>query len=319
MKKITLILAFLTWGVSSFAQENFYSFSTRTGTYTDLEAPMSINNGTVWQYDSFEVELPFPVDIFGLSHDYLEFDDDEFYFLSDSGDSGLTVSAAYLRDRNFTDVGFSESPISYKVEGIEGSRILKLELKNAGFEMELENELPSVTYANYQIWYYEQDKSIEYHYGPHNITNMNVLNEVGVFVSFLYTYENFDTFVKAGFISESLTNPVYVESEEEDIIPYFFQSVPAANTVYRFTPNTSSSTSDFNEVIFEVYPNPTADLLNISKKNNDEVKYTIYSISGKFITNGTITSAQETVNVEHLASGSYLIQVGSSVKRFIKK
>ena len=55
----------------------------------------------------------------------------------------------------------SLSPVSYQLGGVPGSRILKVEWKNAGFHMDIAADNKSVDFVNLQIWLYEESNDIE--------------------------------------------------------------------------------------------------------------------------------------------------------------
>lgn len=78
----------------------------------------------------------------------------------------------------------------------------------------------------------------------------------------------------------------------------------------------SASTTDTENVqsnAILVYPNPTQDVLMIQGVESQTLR--VYDLQGRLLiaTNG----AQ--VDVEHLAGGTYLLQVSTQVIRFIKK
>ena len=78
----------------------------------------------------------------------------------------------------------------------------------------------------------------------------------------------------------------------------------------------SASTTDTENVqsnVILVYPNPTQDVLMIQGVESQTLR--VYDLQGRLLcaTNGT------QVDVEHLADGTYLLQVGTQVIRFIKK
>ena len=78
----------------------------------------------------------------------------------------------------------------------------------------------------------------------------------------------------------------------------------------------SASTTDTENVqsnAILVYPNPTQDVLRIQGVESQTLR--VYDLQGRLLsaTNGT------QVDVEHLADGTYLLQVGTQVIRFIKK
>ncbi|HLV45515.1 MAG TPA: hypothetical protein VKY32_00590, partial [Flavobacterium sp.] len=165
MKKITFLSALLAVSLSAAAQD-FYTFSKSEATYEDLTDAVSINNGETWWFidEIGPFETAFPVSIFGQEYNKFAFLDGNFTTFNDN-DPLVTFfypHVAFLMDKGYPES--SQSPISYKIEGEEGSRILKLEMKNSGLIDDINGPLPFL-YLNYQIWFYEEDSSIEYHYG----------------------------------------------------------------------------------------------------------------------------------------------------------
>ena len=71
---------------------------------------------------------------------------------------------------------------------------------------------------------------------------------------------------------------------------------------------------------FAVYPNPAINTINIKLNNNSVFeKATIYNVSGQFLE----TAKTKTIDISHLVSGVYFVEVeteqGVSVKKIIKK
>lgn len=85
------------------------------------------------------------------------------------------------------------------------------------------------------------------------------------------------------------------------------------------------STQDFISSKFNVFPNPINDVVNIS--NNESIsieQIQVFDISGKSVKTHSFTNVNEVqLNVENLASGSYLLQIktnkGMAVKKIVKK
>ena len=80
------------------------------------------------------------------------------------------------------------------------------------------------------------------------------------------------------------------------------------------------SAEDVKKVNVEIFPNPVADVLNITKVSNNAT-FTIYNLAGQFISKGKVTNNK--VNVAALAKGVYFIGVSekaaTSKLKFIKK
>jgi len=327
MKKIILLLVFLLTYVNIFAQ-NFYNFTKSSENYVDLTNATSLNNGQSWLYDLYgPIPNAFPIQIFGNQLSEIYFEDNNFT-LTNSDASNYTVLIpfpALISDRNLTGTGTSLSPISYKVDGIVGDRILKLEVKNAGLESDFDLSSPetstSTHFVNYQIWFYEVDNSFEYRFGANNITNLSTLNPdsrlYSAFFSFIENGELFE--FKSGVADTSVTSPIYSESYTEDDIPVSFTSMIPANTVYRFEVITLSN-QDNEKVNFVMYPNPTSDVLNLSFSENLDKNYSVYDLLGREVLKGKFENTSESqIAVEKLQIGTYILRIGGTTKKFIKK
>ena len=54
-----------------------------------------------------------------------------------------------------------------------------------------------------------------------------------------------------------------------------------------------------------VFPNPTAEVLNIQTSHFENVKYTLYDAKGLLVKHGNISGEETPIQVSELASGSY--------------
>lgn len=322
MKKITLALSLLTFTFTSNAQENtnFYNFSTFTEPYVDLVSPTSINNGTQWDWDDFgPFQLDYTVHVFGIGFN-------DFMFLDDSYVLGDEIQSAYLDPVNtfIMDRGYygsaSTSPLSYKIDGTVGNRILKLEAKNVGFENEDWDFDTLNKYISYQIWFYENDNSIEYRFGETNLTATDIPGILGDWIPVLsVSNENFEG--TAGYLDANPLTPTYAEVsiDNEEVVPAGFTTPVLANTVYRFSLN-PLSVKDQEKVEFSMYPNPTKDVINLTFEDAIDKSFSIYDMTGRQVLNGTIKNEQTAqINVSDLSNGSYVIRIGATSKKFTKK
>lgn len=322
MKKITLLSMLLA--VFTAGAQNFYNFSELQESYQDLEEATSINNGQVWDWDTFnEVTIPFEFSVLGQPVDRFLFDDDYFVFLApganyamdETGFYFLPPSSLYIQDRTYS-TGDSSSPLSYKVEGEAGSRILKLEIKNAGIETaEFIGLDEDFFYVNYQIWIYEADQSFEYRYGGHNITDVELATDgEGMVVAF-----GDDT--QIGLVSGNIDSPIYAEYTINTLPMdnYTLNAHPANGTVYRFMPSGTASVPGFALAKTALYPNPASSTLYV-KSDTAFSSYTVYDVTGKVIVqNNNVASDAASINVEGLAPGVYFVKVNNQSLKFIKK
>lgn len=326
MKKITFLLSTLSVSLTSIAQqsENYYNFTQSTSTYADLVTPTSINNGTVWQYDGFgPFNISFPVEVFGVEFNQFYFDDDTFYLGNEGSEDMMAVVdplTAYICDRGLID-DTSISPLSYKTEGTIGSRIFKIEVKNAGLEDEEFFDGTTNLFLNYQIWFYENDKSIEYRYGATNITETNKLEYMeDLWLPVLAMQNNASGNV--AYLDGNLTEVNYNEeaiNEETDLESFGLNGVVTANTVYRFSQN-PLSIKDMEKVSFSMFPNPVNSVLNLTFTDPMTKTYHIYDMAGRLVIKGNVNNMQSAeINTSSLKEGSYILRIGSSTKKFIKK
>lgn len=326
MKKITFLLSALSVSLTSFAQQNdhYYNFTQLTSTYVDLVAPTSINNGQVWQFDDFgPFEIPFSVEVFGVEFNQFYFNDDFFYLRNQDTDEIISIVdpvTTYISDRGVID-GISVSPLSYKIEGTDGDRILKIEAKNIGLEDEEFYDDTTNLFLNYQIWLYESDKSIEFRYGPNNITSADKLEYMeDLWLPGLFLQNQVSGNV--GYLEGDNNSATYNEAvidENTEIEPVGLNAPVAANTVYRFSLS-PLSVKDMEKVSFAMFPNPVQNILHLTFNEPVNKSYFIYDIIGRQVLKGAVKNTQSTdIDVSNLSEGSYILKMGNSIQKFIKK
>ncbi|WP_448606109.1 T9SS type A sorting domain-containing protein [Paenimyroides ceti] len=321
MKKIIILFALCLLITQSNAQQQLYTFSAFQQDYTDLVSPISVNNGQVWKSNGFgSFQVPFSFEIAGNNIAQFFFIDDNFFFMTDTSDMYLmTVSGIDIQDKNYAQ-GVSQSPISYKVEGTSGNRILKIEVKNAGSETEVEVKQTNNLFLNFQIWIYEGTNVIEYRYGDSNITanDMTMLEEKNSLLIGMGDEElNYGFFVYGNETPPSFAELVNANEGSED--QYRNTSYPVNGTVYRFTPTTTVSTDDFNKTKFNLYPNPVTDVVHVSLEKITPKEYSILDANGKTIRKGSLNALENTLDLGALNSGAYFIKIGNTTKKIIKK
>jgi len=119
------------------------------------------------------------------------------------------------------------------------------------------------------------------------------------------TSENLDSTIKDIDEITVLNGKLYFEGDDGT----------TGNELYTLDPATLSITKVFKDTL-EIYPNPTSDYINISSEYlNTEFK--IYSILGKVVKQGKITSSQ--ITVSDLSKGSYILKVTDDKKIVTKK
>jgi len=81
------------------------------------------------------------------------------------------------------------------------------------------------------------------------------------------------------------------------------------------------SNNEFITATFNVFPNPATNMVTITNNENIVVEQvTIYDISGKVINTQIFNKENEVqLNVEHLASGTYMLHIQTSEGTAVKK
>ncbi len=330
MRPIILIISIIII-FPNFLFSQYYSFSVSNGAYTELENPISLNNGQVWNV----LELGFPI---GFNFPYFNSVVDSLFFFQDGSSSTLSSSieeggihqlfmpfGAALVDRGY-GTSVSQSPLSYKLIGLPGSRVFKIEWKNAGLYGELQFNGTTSDYVNFQMWLYEISGNIEIHYGPSlfNYPQFDFTFESGPVVSFVPTYDwDQDLFSPNSlWLTGNPINPEMIASE--DI--HFLGGIMSPNTIYNYN---NLLVNAVNEVINVpvVYPNPVSDRLNLrlNSINTSPVTIIICDITGHNVYNTSTNPNQEgeiQIPVSDLNTGIFQLIIIQELKtytsRFVK-
>lgn len=70
---------------------------------------------------------------------------------------------------------------------------------------------------------------------------------------------------------------------------------------------------------FDIFPNPTEDVLTIDFNGNQNSNLYIFDLSGKLLLNKNILIGENHINVSNLDSGLYILQIGGSATRKLVK
>jgi len=286
-----------------------YSFSGTTGTYADLTDAISINNGQLWDDPEGSVPIGFTFKLYGLMLDTVYFGMGLGGLVSSVIDSNFVADYAIIPfEADLIDrgelTGISQSPISYKLEGYAGSRILKIEWKNAGFVGEI-GELGTLDdYVNFQVWLFEGTNDIEMHYGSNKVSNpaISYEGETGAFVGV-----SDKDLVNSYLLSGSPDNP-----ELSDTLANL-DGTPADGTIYRFSNLTAGNDNDQPEKVqVKIFPNPVQQVttVQISHGSLNHAEFLLHDTFGRIVkTIPNIQTNEFSVDCTDLARGLYLYQL----------
>jgi hypothetical protein len=291
-----------------------YSFSKSTGTYSNLTDAVSINNGQLWDDPMDSIPVGFNFKLYDLTLDTV--------YLG-VGFGGLVSSAI---DTNFeadylilpfeTDLvdrgdlsGHSLSPISYRLDGVSGSRILKIEWKNTGFLGEEDISGTLNDYIDFQVWLYEGTNDIEMHYGPNQVTNplVNYYGETGAIIG-LSDYDLIDAYLLSGNPDSPMLSDTLV----------VLGGTPADGTIYKFSNLTSGIEGDQpGNFHVQISPNPVQRFatirVNNGKLNHAELRLT--DTFGRIVKKIQGIQTNEIIlDCDNLGKGMYLYQLSEPGK-----
>lgn len=233
-----------------------YKLSVSNANYIELENPISVNEGTVWdENDSFTVELGFDLPVSGGMVSSIGFEPGYGFSLPSEGRYDLFLfygsGGSFLCDREHNG-GESESPLDYEIAGSLGNRIVKLQWTNAGFVMDMtSSDYFSPTfqdYINFQIWFYEADGQIEIHFGSGSVVNSNSYGywngeDRGPWSKFIIGNNMIDVF---GLAESPSYEWISHEGIHEGRMGRMLLGIPDERLVYTFSPDFVDSQVSYN-------------------------------------------------------------------------
>jgi len=307
MKKTTFILLMI---LSFSLPAQNYTFSNLSGTYADLTGTTSLNNDEIWDDPEYTLTLPFAFTVNGTTSNTLSvFDGTLVQTVTSTTFQGLAVLNADLEDRG-SNGATSLSPISFKTDGIGGSRIVKVEFKNCGAY----SDFSKTMFVNFQIWLYEGSNVIEYRYGPSSITNSDVFydDETGPLVG-ISGSDLDDILTNTHLLTGPANNPTL--STATSFV--YLTGTPIANAIFRFTPTVLNTTAFTNSNI-SVYPNPFTDFVTIQGLK-ESYNYSIFDVSGKLVHSSENNLPTDRIDTKSITDGVYLLKIISGSETLTKK
>ncbi len=81
----------------------------------------------------------------------------------------------------------------------------------------------------------------------------------------------------------------------------------------------SGLTDILDESSISVYPNPASDLIRLKNLPTEETKITVYRLDGEIVIQNILNSSSQTININGLTNGLYLIRTGNKTLKFTKQ
>jgi len=349
MQKLTLRIVALvqltllcTFSLSAQVITNDYVFTQQLDFYYEIENGEISNLAMDWlEIESdFSAVPPFDFNVYGKPVFGLTsyFTPSLLYFVpEDDTDTELPFFVPFgspqLQNRGMVSGSNAMSDISTIVEGEVGERIMKIQYRNAGFAGEIDSMGTANDYVNFQLWLHESNNAIEIHYGNYSITNEAISFEGATgpsFGLFMIDEDNLDEGNPdvAVFLENDPMNPDLMR-ETENVEERALTGMPPTGMIYTLTPvaDTTEMTSA-TEIIWlegiDVFPNPTANLLQIKVQNQQlaGATYILTDTNGKLITRGN-TQENTNINLQNLPTGTYFLKIQKDntgvIKRVVKQ
>jgi len=328
--KAALLCILTLFGLRASAQLP-YTLSVSNQVYAPLTSASSINNGLIWNYQTFisPIGFYFRVDSYATSNFDLyngrEFTDDTINIASQ-----FLFTDAPLFDKGGAIDSVSRSPLQYILTGVAPNRIFKAEIRNAGFHDEYSFYGTVKDSVCMQVWLYEGSNIVELRYGPSSVTHdtlyfPNRKPKVGYVKNY-----NFNSFAYQAFyiLSGNPASPTI-----DSVVPGSgysgtpLSAFPPSGTVYRFSPTNTTSTAGIAATqlsnTLSVYPTITNSEENIYYNGNKNIPYSITDMDGKMHINGYLAGGLNHVDVNTLVNGIYILQINDdarqAVYRFVKQ
>jgi len=321
MKKTLLSIFAFSAITFANAQEFPYPFEVLNETYTDLVEPVSVSGNEIWDDPEYVVPIGFEFQLFDTPITEINIIAPGSQLLATLSGKTTDVIFPYLDDIMTASVDEAVSPISYTLEGSEGSYIFKLEYKNVGFYPEFEAMGTFANTTNFQMWLYQGSNVIEVRFGNNTIKSGNLIHFFGngPLVG-LGQQVAMDGSSWTGFwtLTGDPTNPTVVAVPsgtgfftQEQVL----NAEPPSGTVYRFGTLPTSIEEEETTASTELKVWPTIATTDIHFNATEGEEYIIYDMVGKQVYQGKATSTIETVNVSTLAPGQYILKTESGQGR----
>lgn len=317
MKKlILLLLPFMFSAIYVQAQFN-YNLSVTKEAYQPLVNGTSLNDTTIWDDEFYLLPLGFTMDIDGKTTNRISIES----MMGLSTDNFGLVHAFMVTDLDLQDRGnagdsVTRSPVRYELTGSPGSRIMKLEVANAGIWEEYDLYGTNNDSVNFQAWFYEGTNVIELRFGPSNISHYSdyyyITGEpmMGFIKDITIGTSNFDAFY---YFTGNYMSPVTDSAKAGTGFNGGLNMHPPDSTVFRFTPvpvGIGGAMALLSEL--QLLSNTGNSFISLNSPYNKPLDYKIVSMNGAAVQSGNIHPGMNKLDISHLAYGMHMLLVSSS-------
>lgn len=221
-KVITLLIVIISLVTfdSAYGQTFNYNFQKSTGSFTFLGNKTILSQNSDWHTRNITIPIGFQFAFLDSTFDTLSIESNGFIVFGNNKRYAIAAFNEILPIQDST--GYIKSSISYQLDGTTGQRILKIEYKDCGFNVE------STESFSYQIWMFESGGEVDLRIG--SSSNDSTITP---FIGLINMTR--DTEISAFLIHGDPGNPQSQTLGEIDDLIYL-NSLPSGGTIYSFIP-----------------------------------------------------------------------------------
>ncbi|MFK7806682.1 MAG: T9SS type A sorting domain-containing protein [Saprospiraceae bacterium] len=330
MKKTLLLPVFIFLFTAPFFAQD-YQLTVTNEPYTDLQNPISLNNGEIWDDPEYEIPIGFDFSFYDATFDslFMSFGPNELMENLNADVSayfalyGLDLIDKALNPNVAPGDPGSVSPISYQLEGNAGDRIFKFECKNCGLYDDFdENDIPA-DFVNFQMWLYESSGDIALHFGESDLTKIQeIYDDYDEPLSLLFAFDpylnqNFGNSPE-GLVLTGLPTAPELSSLTTGGDIAISDQIPNG-TVYTISNSTVSTYNPTNNSTnFKLTPNPVKNSFQVIASDTDTAidAVRLLNINGQTI---KYFDPSEDMDISELPNGYYFLEIKSDNLRWVEK
>lgn len=275
------------------------NFTVQTGSqpYVALPNIQPISWPIGWDDEETLIPIGFPLNLGGVQHDSLLINSNGYFT---TADGNYEFNPYYV---DLIGVG-DETAAGYLLDGIEGNRILKIEINNAGFY----EDTTGTARTSFQFWLYETG-CWETRIGPSVIVDTFMIFEEypGPFIG----YANYAADSVLALTGPS-NAPVVLQIDSIDFPS--LGDAPENGRVYTFClDGQSTNINEIDKFVVDVFPNPAQDFITVRlpQAPNNLERLSVLDIHGRTVYQMETNQQETSMQLEHLPRGVYWIQCSS--------
>ncbi len=285
-----------------------YNFTVMNGVYQELENPnYLIENPS--QDTTVKVTLPFGVNLF---------EDKITDFFVFSGGFVLTDDLYQYENTHIIfpmlldNKNMIATSVAYEISGSGNKRIYKIQWKNLHSQNNSHDGI-----ANYQLWLFEHDGSVEFHYGP-----IDLDKNTNVDIGFIHDISDVDDEPIIGdiwMLQKSALNPSIIRTCNLEFLDVTTADIPLNDLIYHFGGKQTNVIHNINNNTVHISPTITTDFIQI--QSLEKIKQIqVFNSNGQLIFNQTnIDESIFQLNLGNSSQGMYFIHVISELGDFVGK